>query len=265
MPKFAANLSMMFNEVPFLERFAAAAKAGFKGVEFLFPYEFPPDAIEEKLHENHLKNVLFNMPPGNWNAGDRGMACIPGREDEFRAGVDKALGYASRLGTPRIHAMAGLAPKGVERARLRATYVANLRYAAEQLAPHGMTLLIEAINQRDMPGYFLNTQEDSHSVCVESGAPNLKMQMDVYHMQIVEGDVATRLRRFLPQCGHIQAAGVPGRNEPDTGEVNYDYIFDLLDEIGYAGWVGCEYRPAGNTVEGLGWFHRRQAAARTSR
>src|SRR5580693_2767715 len=190
MAQFAANLSMMFNEVPFLDRFQAAAESGFKAVEFLFPYDHPPETIAKKLCDNRLENVLFNMPPGDSLAGDRGMACIPGREEEFRAGVDKALSYAARLGTPRIHAMAGLAPAGADRNVLRATFAANLRYAAAKLAAQGITLLIEAINTRDIPGYFLNTQAESYALCTEIGAPNLKMQMDLYHMQIVEGDLA---------------------------------------------------------------------------
>jgi hydroxypyruvate isomerase len=261
MPKFAANLSMMFTEAPFLERFGAAAATGFQAVEFLFPYEYPPEVVESKLRENRLENVLFNMPPGDWGKGERGIGCIPGREEEFRAGVDKALLYAERLGTPRIHAMAGLAPAGVDRSVLRATYAANLRYAAEKLAAKGLILLIEAINTRDIPGFFLNTQAESYALCQEVGAPNLKMQMDLYHMQIVEGDLAMKLRQYASLCGHIQIAGVPARQEPDTGEVNYDYLYRLLDEIGYEGWIGCEYRPAGKTVDGLGWFRRQKAAS----
>ena len=247
---------MMFNEVPFLDRFAAAAAAGFRGVEFLFPYDFPPEVVEQKLRENGLQNVLFNMPPGDFAAGERGIACLPGREDEFRAGVDKALVYAKRLGTPCVHAMAGIAPPDADRSTLRETFVANLSYAAPKLAAAGITLLIEAINTRDIPGFFLNTQAESFAIVTGINAPNLKMQMDLYHMQVVEGDLAIKLRRYAPQCGHIQIAGVPARNEPDTGEVNYPYLFALLDEIGYAGWIGCEYRPAGKTVDGLGWFGR---------
>jgi hydroxypyruvate isomerase len=254
MPKFAANLSMMFNEAPFLDRFAAAADAGFQGVEFLFPYEHPPEAIAAKLLENRLQNVLFNLPPGNWTAGERGIGCLPGREAEFLAGVEKALTYAQCLGTPRIHAMPGIAPAGVDRQTLRATFAANLRAAAETLAPHGISVMVEAINTRDIPGYFLNTQAESYALCTEIGAPNLKMQMDLYHMQIVEGDLAMKLRQYIAHCGHIQIAGVPARNEPDTGEVNYPYLFRLLDELGYDGWIGCEYRPAGKTVDGLGWL-----------
>ncbi|WP_041656792.1 2-oxo-tetronate isomerase [Azoarcus sp. KH32C] len=254
MPKFAANLTMMFNEVPFPERFAAAARAGFEAVEFLFPYEHRPAEVARWLKENGLFNALFNMPPGDWNAGERGLASLPGREEKFRAGVATALEYARALGTPGLHAMAGLVPDRADRAAHRAVYVENLRYAAKVLAPHGITLLIEPINPRDMPGYFLTTQAEAHAIREEVGEPNLKVQMDLYHVQIVEGDIATKLRKYVEQVGHIQIAGVPSRNEPDDGEVNYRYLFRLLDELGYMGWVGCEYRPRGRTEDGLGWL-----------
>ena len=254
MPKFAANLSMMFNEVPFLDRFAAARNAGFSGVEYLFPYDFEADTIAGKLRENGLENVLFNMPPGNWAAGERGVASIPGREQEFRAGVEKALRYAAALGVTRLHAMAGIPPANADPRACRATLIDNLRFAAGQAAPHGITVLLEAINTRDMPGFFVSTQADSFAICSQVNAPNLKMQMDCYHMQIMEGDLAVQLKRYAPHCGHIQIAGVPERHEPDTGEVRYEYLFNLLDEIGYGGWIGCEYRPRGGTVDGLGWF-----------
>lgn len=258
MPKFAANLTMMFNEVPFLERFGAAAQAGFKGVEFLFPYDHPAEEIARQLKTNRLENVLFNMPPGDWAGGERGLASLPGRETEFREGVEKAIAYARVLGTPRLHVMAGLLPDGTDgagRALHRATYVSNLRHACAEAGRHGIAVMIEPINTRDMPGYFLNTQADAHAIREEVGAGNLKVQMDFYHVQIVEGDIAMKVRRYLPHIGHIQVAGVPERNEPDTGEVNYRYLFRLLDELGYAGWIGCEYRPAKGTVEGLGWMN----------
>ena len=254
MPKFAANLSMMFNEVPFLDRFAAARDAGFQAVEYLFPYEYEPEVVGRKLRENHLENVLFNMPPGNWSTGERGIASLPGREEEFRAGVEKALAYAAALGVTRLHAMAGIPPAGAVPAACRATLIENLKYAAGNLAPHNITLLLEAINTRDMPGFFVSTQADSFAICSAVNAPNLKMQMDCYHMQVMEGDLASKLKRYAAHCGHIQIAGVPERNEPDTGEVRYDYIFRLLDDMEYDGWVGCEYRPAGRTVDGLNWF-----------
>jgi hydroxypyruvate isomerase len=254
MPRFAANLTLMFNELPFLERFAAAAGAGFDAVEFLFPYEHPAAAIADALEANALVNALFNLPPGDWAAGERGIGAIPGREDEFRDSVARALAYATALGTPRLHVMSGVVPAGADRAAYRATYVANLRAAAARAAAEGRVLLIEPLNPRDVPGYLVATQADAHAIREEVGAPNVKVQMDLYHCQIVEGDVAMRLRRHLPQVGHIQIAGVPERNEPDTGELNYPYLFRLLDELGYEGWVGCEYRPARGTREGLGWF-----------
>jgi hydroxypyruvate isomerase len=253
MPRFAANLSMLFTEVPLLARFERAARAGFRAVEFQFPYAEPAAAIRSALDASGLENVLFNLPPGSWDAGERGLGAQPGREREFLAGVDTALGYAAALGTRRLHAMAGLVVAGVDRTAMRRTYVANLRAAARRVAPDGITLLIEPINPRDIPGYFLNTQEDAHAVVAEVGEPNLKVQMDLYHCQIVEGDLAKRIRHHLPGVGHIQIAGVPGRHEPDVGEINYPYLFALLDELGYEGWIGCEYRPRGLTEDGLGW------------
>lgn len=256
MPKFAANLTMMFNEVPFLQRFDAAAQAGFKAVEFLFPYEHTPEEVAAQLKENKLENVLFNMPPGDWAAGERGIASLPGREEEFKAGVAKAITYAKALGTPRLHVMAGLLPEGADAAQHRATYIENLTYAAAETTKHGIMLLIEPINSRDMPRYFLNNQADAHAIREEVGASNLKVQMDFYHVQIMEGDIAMKVRKWLPHIGHIQIAGVPERHEPDTGEINYDYLYRLLDQLGYDGWLGCEYRPAKGTVEGLGWMKK---------
>jgi 2-dehydrotetronate isomerase len=260
MPRFAANVSMMFTEEPFLERFAAASDAGFAAVEFLFPYEHSPQAIESNAKAAGVEIVLFNMPCGDWSAGERGIACIPGRQNEFRDGIDQALTYALRLGTRRLHAMAGIVPQEADPAVCRTTLVENLKYAAERLAPHGITLLLEAINTRDMPGFIVSTQLDSYRICEAVNAPNLKMQMDLYHMQIMEGDLSTKLKRYAPVCGHIQVAGCPERNEPDTGEVRSEYIFRLLDELGYQGWIGCEYRPAGRTVDGLAWIRPFDAA-----
>jgi hydroxypyruvate isomerase len=245
---------MMFNEVPFPERFARAAKAGFKAVEFLFPYDYPAAEVAGWLKENRLENVLFNMPPGNWAAGERGMASLPGREAEFRAGVATALDYAKALGTPRLHAMAGLIPDGADIASYRAVYIENLRYAAKELARHGLTLLIEPINSHDMPGYFLSGQAQAHALREAVGEPNLTVQMDFYHVQMSEGNIATKLQAYAAHVGHIQIAGVPGRHEPDVGEINYAYLFDLLDALNYSGWVGCEYRPRGQTEAGLGWL-----------
>jgi 2-dehydrotetronate isomerase len=255
MPRFAANLSMMFTEVPFPQRFQAAARAGFNAVEFLFPYDFAAEDVAGWLSDNNLQNVLFNLPPGDWSAGERGCASIPGREAEFLASVDRALEYADRLGTPNLHAMAGIFPAGADRHRHRETYVKNLRAAAQQVAKHGRTLLIEAINPRDIPGFFLNTQAEAHAIREEVGETSLKIQMDFYHAQIVEGDLSTTFKKYLDAIAHVQIAGVPGRNEPDRGEVNYAYLFNLMDEIGYAGWVGCEYRPAARTEDGLGWLN----------
>jgi 2-dehydrotetronate isomerase len=265
MPRFAANLSMLYNEHAFLDRFAAAARDGFQAVEFLFPYEYAAADIAQRLRDNGLQPVLFNAPPGDWTAGERGMACIPGREAQFRAGFAKALEYASALACPRIHVMAGLMPAGLERAALTATYTANLAWAAQQAAASGIDVLIEAINTRDIPNFFLNYQADAHAVVQAIGAPNLKVQFDLYHCQIMEGDVASKIRQYLPtgRVGHFQIAGVPQRHEPSLGELNYDYLFQVIDEVsqacGWNGWLGCEYRPAlgavaGGTTQGLGWL-----------
>lgn len=255
MPRLAANLSMMYTEHPFLDRFAAAAGDGFEAVEYLFPYEFPASELALRLRDSGLRQVLFNAPPGDWAAGERGTACLPGREDDFRTGVRQALDYAGTLGCPRVHLMAGLAPSGADRARLRETCLRNLEWAANAAAAQGVDCLIEPINTRDIPGFFLNRQDEAHAIVAEVGAPNLKVQMDLYHCQIVEGDVAMKLRRWLPtgRVGHLQIAGVPERHEPDVGELNYAYLFRVIDELGFDGWVGCEYRPKGGTSEGLGW------------
>ena len=258
MPKFAANLTMMFNEVPFPERFAAAAKAGFGAVEFLFPYDYSVAEVTRWLKEAGLKSALFNMPPGNWAAGERGIASLPGREEEFMAGVHKALEYAKAMGTPTIHAMAGLFPEASDRELHRAVFVDNIALAAKALSGQGLTLVIEPINTRDMPGYFLNTQAEAHAIRKEIGASNLKVQMDFYHAQIMEGDLSMTFRNNFEGIGHIQIASVPDRHEPDEGEVNYPHLFRLLDELGYAGWVGCEYRPRGKTEDGLSWFKEMQ-------
>ena len=258
MPNFAANLTMMFTEIPFPERFAAAAHAGFTAVEFLFPYAYPVADVTRWLKDNQLKSALFNMPPGDWEAGERGIASLPGREQEFAAGVDKAIEYALSMGTPTIHAMAGLLPEGADREWHRAVFIDNLGLAARKLAAHGLTLVIEPINTRDMPGYFLTTQAEGHAIREEIGEPNLKVQMDFYHAQIMEGDLSMTLKDNFAGVGHIQIASVPERHEPDEGEVNYPHLFALLDELGYSGWVGCEYRPRGRTEDGLAWFRAQQ-------
>ena len=259
MPRFAANLTMMYQEHAFLDRFAAAARDGFKAVEFLFPYAFEAGELARRLADQGLRQVLFNAPPGDFEAGERGLACLPGREDEFRRGLlEQAIPYARALACPRLHVMAGLRPAGIEGQVLRDTYRSNLAWAAAQAAGAGLEILIEPINPRDIPGYFLNRQDEAHALIEEIGAPNLKVQMDLYHCQIVEGDVAMKLRRYIPggRVGHVQIAGVPERHEPDgAGELNYPYLFALLDELGYAGHVGAEYRPRGaDTSAGLAWF-----------
>ncbi len=256
MPKFAANVSMMYPEHDFLDRFAAAARDGFAAVEFQFPYDYPAATLAERLSANRLGNVLFNLPPGDWNAGERGLAALPGRELEFQALFAGALAYAVALGTKRLHALAGFVPAGADPARCRDTYIRNLRHATERAGAHAITILIEPLNPRDMPGYFLTRQDEAHRIREAVGLSNLKVQMDLYHCQIVEGDLATKLRRYLPGVGHIQIAGVPERHEPDTGEVNYPYLFDLLDGLGYDGWIGAEYRPRAGTSAGLGWVRR---------
>ena len=261
MPRFAANLSLLYPELDFLARFEAAAKDGFKAVEFLFPYAFASHEIAARLTGNGLQQVLFNAPPGDWDVGERGLACLPDRDAQFRAGVDAALDYAAALNCPRVHVMAGLRPAHGAHEMHDATYISRMRWAAAQAAQRGVDLMIEPINTRDMPLYYLNRQEQAHAVLDAVDAPNLKVQMDLYHCQIVEGDLAMKLRRYLPtgRIGHIQIAGVPQRNEPDLGELNYPYLISVLDELGYTGWVGCEYRPhaglkAGGTSAGLGWL-----------
>ena len=252
MPRFAANLTMMFNEVPFLDRFEAAAKAGFKGVEILFPYEYPVEEIAARLKANGLQLVLFNAPPGDWNKGERGLAALPGREAEFEATLRQALAYAEALRCPRVHVMAGLVHHGAS----RATYVANLKKAAPIARDHGVELLIEPINTRDIPGFFLNRTSEARAVIYEVGEPNLRLQFDIYHRQVMEGDVATAIREYASLTRHYQLANPPDRGEPDEGELNYAWLFRLIDETGFDGWIGCEYRPRRGTVEGLQWAER---------
>ena len=254
MPRFAANLSMLYPQHEFLDRFAAAAADGFAAVEYLFPYDFSAQEIQQRLSENGLVQALFNAPPGDWAAGERGIASLPGREEEFRSGIARALEYAAVLGNDRIHVMAGLLPSEDLRERHHAVYVQNLAYAAEQAAKAGITILIEPINTRDMPGFFLNRQDQAQAICKEVGAANLKVQFDFYHCQIVEGDVISKLRRDFAGVGHIQIAGVPDRHEPNLGELNYAWLFEEIDRLGYTGWIGCEYRPKGDTSEGLQWL-----------
>jgi hydroxypyruvate isomerase len=273
MPKFAANLSMLYPELDFLDRFDAAARDGFEGVEYLFPYACEAREIAARLKANGLQQVLFNASPGNWDAGERGLACLPGREADFRKGIELALSYAQALECPRIHVMAGLLPAGSSGEELRSTFVSNLREAAAMAQKVGVDVLMEPINTRDIPGFFLNRQDHAHQLAEEIGARNVKVQFDLYHCQIVEGDVAMKIRQYLPtgRVGHFQIAGVPQRHEPDLGELNHPYLFQVIDEVsascGWQGWVGCEYRPArgsepGGTSAGLGWLRewKKQAA-----
>jgi hydroxypyruvate isomerase len=262
MLRFAANLTMMYTEYPFLERFEAAAADGFHAVEYLFPYDYPARELARQLHAHGLRQVLINAPPGDWSAGERGLACLPGREGEFRDAVRRGLEYAGALDCPRVHVMAGIAASEVHQSKSRDIYVSNLAWTAAQAASGGIEILMEPINPIDMPGYFLNRQEEAHAIAVEIGAPNLKVQMDLYHCARVEGDVKAELLRYLPPgrkttVGHVQIAGVPGRNEPDTGVLDYDPLFDLIEQANYDGWIGCEYRPKASTSDGLGWLRRR--------
>ena len=254
MPKFAANLTMLFNEVPFLDRFAAAKKAGFGGVEYLFPYDFEKGVLAEQLHQYGLTQVLHNLPAGNWGAGERGIAILPNRVAEFRDGVSRAVEYAKALDCRQVNCLAGIVPEGADPVKLRAVFVENLRYAADALAKHNIKLLIEPINTRDIPGFFLNGTEQAIQIISEVGSENLFVQYDIYHMQIMEGDLAMTMKKHLGRIAHIQLADNPGRNEPGTGEINYPFLFRTLDEIGYRGWIGCEYKPKTNTLEGLGWY-----------
>ena len=256
MPRFAANLSMLFTDAPFLDRFALAREAGFDAVEFLFPYAYDVADIAQRLREHRLQLVLFNLPCGDWDAGDRGMACHPLRVDEFRGGVRPALEYASALGVKQLHCMAGKLPAGLTRDDARATYVDNLRYAADLARPLGVDLLIEPINHFDMPGYFLNRSGQALEIIAEADRPNLFLQYDIYHMQRMEGELSNTIRANLPMIKHMQIADTPGRHEPGTGEINYRHLFALIDQLGYTGWLGCEYLPAGDTMAGLDWRRR---------
>ena len=253
MPKFAANLSFMFTELDFLDRFAAARDAGFDAVELLFPYAWTPEQIAERLEQSSLQLVLHNLPAGDWAAGERGLACDPARRGQFEDSVDLALRYARVLGVRQLHCMAGLVAPGVSPVAARATYLANLRYAAARMAEHGMRLLIEPINTFDMPGYFLCGSAQAAAIIAECAAPNLFLQYDMYHMTRMEGDLPASIRAHLPLVKHMQLADAPGRHEPGTGAIDYRQLFALLDELGYEGLIGCEYHPAGSTVDGLGW------------
>jgi hydroxypyruvate isomerase len=253
MPKFAANLSLMFNEHAFLDRFQAAAAAGFEAVEFLFPYAFKASDIADRLAANHLQLVLHNLPAGDWEAGERGIACDPARVGEFRDGVELAIAYAQTLGVAQLHCLAGVVPSSISPERARDTFSNNLRHAAARLKPFGLTLLIEPINHFDIPGYFLTHTRQAASIIEQIGADNLFLQYDIYHMQRMEGDLCNTIQANLPLIKHMQLADNPGRGEPGTGEINYRHLFAMLDQIGYQGWIGCEYRPRARTLEGLAW------------
>jgi len=256
MPRLAANLSMMFNEVPFLDRFAAAGKAGFKAVEFLFPYEYPAADLRARLADAGLTQALFNAPPGDWGKGERGLASLPGRQAEFRAGIVKALDYATVLESPLVHVMAGIPPAGTSPYTAAALYAANLAWAGEQALAAGKRIVIEPINHRDMPGFYLNTVEQGAAIVEALGRDRIGLQFDIYHCQVTQGDLVKRLEALMPVVGHIQIADVPARNEPGTGEIGWDFVLPRIDALGYTGWVGCEYRPAGDTVAGLAWRQR---------
>ncbi len=254
MPRFAANLTMLFTEVPFLDRFALASQAGFEAVEFLFPYTFEKKTLVEALHSTGLKQVLHNLPAGNWDAGERGIACHPDRIHEFRSGLDTAIDYATALACPQLNCLAGKLPDGVTSAQAHETLVANLQFAAQKLKSANIKLLMEPINTFDIPGFFLNRMDQAKAIIDEVGSDNLFIQYDLYHAQRVEGELAANAKKYLAHIGHIQLADNPGRNEPGTGEMNYPFLFKYLDKIGYAGWIGCEYKPATTTQAGLGWI-----------
>jgi hydroxypyruvate isomerase len=253
-PKFAANLTMLFNELPFLDRFAAAKAAGFTGVEYLFPYDFEKAVLGELLQQYGLTQVLHNLPAGNWGAGERGIAILPGRVAEFRDGVKRAVDYAKALDCRQLNCLVGVAPADADPAELRSVLIENLRFAADVLANQRIKLLIEPINTRDIPGFFVNRTEQAAEIISEVRSENLFIQYDIYHMQVMEGDIAPTLQKHLARIAHVQLADNPGRNEPGTGEINYPFLFRYLDKIGYRGWIGCEYKPKTTTVEGLRWY-----------
>lgn len=254
MPRFAANLSMLYTELDFMDRFAAAAQSGFTGVEYLFPYDYPTEEIKAQLDSNGLTQVLFNLPAGDWANGDRGIAIFPERIEEFRAGVDRAIAYAKVLGNTQVNCLAGIMPQGADESACERTFIENLRYAAEKLEAAGIRLVMEMINTRDIPRFYLNTTRQALAIHEKVGHANLFLQYDIYHMQIMEGDLARTLEDNLSLINHVQLADNPGRHEPGTGEINYRFLFEHLDRINYQGWIGCEYKPATTTEAGLGWM-----------
>ncbi len=254
MPKFNANLTMLFTEVPFLERFSLAAQNGFEGVEYLFPYEWPAEKLAESLARNNLKQVLHNLPAGNWGGGERGIACLPGREGEFQDGVAKGLAYATALNCPALNCLVGLTPEGVDAELVEKTLVENLRFAADALAKAGKNLLVEALNSKDMPGFHLVSSQATMQLIKKVARPNVLFQYDIYHMQRMEGDLINTINGLAGSIGHIQLADNPGRHEPGSGEIHFGNLFKAIDASGYQGWIGCEYIPAGDTAAGLGWL-----------
>ncbi|QQM29814.1 hydroxypyruvate isomerase [Martelella lutilitoris] len=254
MPKFAANLSFLYADLPFLDRIAAAAKDGFPAVEYVGPYDFPEEDIAAALKAAHVKQALFNLPAGDWAGGERGIGCLPDRVEEFKAGVDKAISYAKALGCSKINCLAGIAPNGVAPETLEQTLVENLKYAAPRLDEAGIKLLLEPINLRDIPGFFVSTTDHAERILDAVGSDNLFIQYDIYHTQIMQGDLAETYRRLKAKIAHVQLADNPGRHEPGTGEINYPYLFNMLDAEGYDGFIGCEYKPSAGTSEGLGWM-----------
>ncbi len=256
MPKFAANLTMLFNEVDFLDRFEAAARAGFKGVEYLFPYAWPAAELAERLDRHGLTQVLHNLPAGDWAAGERGIACHPDRVAEFQDGVGRAIEYASALGCKQVNCLAGIVPAGVAPERAHEILVGNLRFAAPRLAAAGIRLLVEPINTFDIPGFFVSRTAQAAALLDAVGSDNLYIQYDIYHAQRMEGELANTIARHLPRIAHIQLADNPGRHEPGSGEIHYGFLFDFIDRSGYTGWIGCEYKPATTTEAGLGWLAR---------
>jgi len=259
MPKFAANLTMLFTELPFLDRFEAAKNVGFTAIEFLFPYDYEKQQIADLLHTHNLQLVLHNLPAGNWAGGERGIAAHPSRIDEFREGVDRAIDYATTLKAPQLNCLAGIVKEDATQARQ--TLVENLRYAADRLQEAGIRLLLEPVNTRDIPGFFLSRTDQALAIIDDTGSKNLKLQYDIFHAQVMEGNLAETIEKNLPRIGHLQLADNPGRHEPGTGEINYDFLFRHIDKLGYAGWIGCEYKPANTTLEGLSWLRHHSVSA----
>jgi len=264
LPKFCANLTMLYNEHDFMDRFAAAAGSGFKGVEYLFPYDYEKERLAEQLHTHQLNQVLHNLPAGSWADGERGIACLPDRVGEFQDGVGQAIAYATVLGCQQVNCLAGIKPNGIDSGRAASVLVDNLRFAATKLEDVGIKLLLEPVNDRDIPGFFVTNSAQAMALMDDVGSDNLYLQYDFYHMQIMEGDLASTFERLKARIAHVQLADTPGRHEPGTGEINYPFLFDWLDRQGYAGWIGCEYKPSAGTEQGLGWYQSYRSKARVA-